>query len=268
MIETDSMNFVIAIAFTTGMIMLVVTAFAYHLVVSGRSLQQTQEKLKALAATLSETEERERKRIAEDLHDRVGEILAASSRNLDELMKQSPSEEFRHELGALRQRLDELKKGTSNLIFALIPSVLYDIGFAEAVEDVAEDFSKQYRLAIRIENNLQHYPANQEVATFLLKAIREFMRNAINHGGAKEIIVTLRNGQYTVEVIAEDNGSGFTAGSNDLMLKKDSGFGLFNIKTRAEYYKGGIRIAASSTLGGARTSVWTPLSLPEENQPR
>lgn len=148
MIEMKSMQFVIAIAFTIGMIMLVVTAYAYHFVVSGRRLQQTQEKLKALAATLSETEERERKRIAEDLHDRVGEILAASSRNLDELMKQSPSDEFRHELGALWQRLDELKKGTSNLIFALIPSVLYDIGFVEAVEDSAADFSKQSALSI------------------------------------------------------------------------------------------------------------------------
>jgi signal transduction histidine kinase len=267
-IETDSMNFVIAIAFITGMIMLVITAYAYHLVVSGRRLQQTQEKLKALAATLAETEERERKRIAEDLHDRVGEILAASSRRLDELMQQSPAPEFRSELGALRQKLDELKKGAGNLIFALIPSVLYDIGFVEAVEDTAADFSKQHRIAIDVENHLQHHPANQEIATFLLKAIREFMRNAVNHGRASKILVTLKNGDHTVEVIVEDDGPGFTAGPNDLMLKKDSGFGLFNIKTRAEYYQGGIRIAASSTLGGARISVWTPLSLPEENQSR
>lgn len=55
MIEMESMQFIIAIAFITGMIILVVTAYAYHFIVSGRKLHQTQEKLKALAATLSET---------------------------------------------------------------------------------------------------------------------------------------------------------------------------------------------------------------------
>ena len=267
MIEMKSTEFVIAIAFTTGMIMLVVGALAFHLVVSGRRLRQQQEKLKALAATLAETEERERKRIAEDLHDRVGEILAASSRNLDELMKQSPAPEFNRELAALRQKLEELKKGAGNLIFDLIPPVLYDIGFVEAIEDLAADFSKRFRLAVTVENNLQDQEVHPEVAIFLHKAIREFTMNAIHHGGADKILIALTPRGQTIEIIVEDNGSGFAAASpHDLMLKKDSGFGLFNIKTRAEFYKGGIRMAASPALGGAWISVWTPLSFAEGDQ--
>ena len=266
MIEMKSTEFIVAIAFTTGMIMLVVGAFAFHLVLSGRRLHQQQEKLKALAAILAETEERERRRIAEDLHGRVGEILAAAARKLEELMKHSPSAEFGHELGALRQNLGELKKGASNLIFDLIPSVLYDIGFVEAVEDLAADLGKRLGLAMAVENELQFPPPNQEIATFLYKAIREFIRNAVSHGGADEILVTLKSGHDRIEVMVEDNGRGFAAGSSDLLLKKDSGFGLFNIKTRAEYYRGGISLSASPHFGGAQISVWTPLVLAEENR--
>lgn len=181
-------------------------------------------------------------------------------------MKQNLSEEFRRELGALREKLDELKKGTGNLIFALIPSVLYDIGFVEAVEDSVTDFSRQYRVAIRVKNNLQNPPPNQEIATFLLKAIREFMRNAINHGGADKIHITLDNGNNTIKIIVADNGAGFRASANELLLKEGSGFGLFNIKTRAEYYKGGIEMAASPELGGARIAVWMPLTFSDEKQ--
>jgi len=384
-IETESMNFVIAIAFTTGMIMLIVGMFGFHLVVSGKRLRKaqrladaaleftpalmtivfdardrvvdlkvrnpaferhfretfigkkkeelsflpmavrnpngseagatagqetnetraplkmpdgnviylewemqdstdntdfriawgfdittellhTQRKLRVLSAISSEAEERERKRIAEDLHDRIGEILITSSRLLDELKKRSPSTELSGRLEALDETIKKFTRGTRSLISDLVPPVLYSVGFAAAVESLALDFKRQHNIAIRVEDALQDYPINQELAIFLYKAVREFIRNAMKHGGADEILISLSRTDHTVAVTVQDNGSGFASASNPLAPNSEAGFGLFNVKNRAEYYNGDVAIAGSTDLGGGKITVWVSQPLRKEGR--
>jgi signal transduction histidine kinase len=219
-------------------------------------LLQTQRKLKVLSAASTEVEERERKRIAEDLHDRIGEILISSSRLITELKKRSPSPEINEGLDELDRTIDKFTRGTRSLIFDLVPPVLYDVGLAAAVESLVVDFKKQYNISIRVVDALQDFPINQEIAIFLYKAVREFILNAMKHGGADEMLVSLTRSDHTLAVTVQDNGSGFAPGANPSTLNTDAGFGLFNLKNRAEYYGGGIAIAGSADLGGGQITVW------------
>ena len=227
-------------------------------------LLQTQRKLKALSATSSVVEERERKRIAEDLHDRIGEIMITSSRLLRELKKKSPSTELSQGLEELGRTIDTFTQKTRSLIFDLIPPVLYSLGFSAAVTAMAVDFKKQHKITIRVEDALPDFQINQEIAIFLYKAVREFILNAIKHGGADEILVTIARTNHTIKVTVQDNGSGFAPASNQLALSTEAGFGLFNVKNRAEYYQGGIDISDSADLGGGQIMVW--VSQPSQEQ--
>jgi signal transduction histidine kinase len=219
-------------------------------------LLQTQRKLKVLSAASSEAEERERKRIAEDLHDRIGEILIASSRLIDGLKKKSSSPEMIQGLDELSGIVARFTQGTRSLIFDLVPQVLYDLGLAEALRSLAENFKRQFNISIRVEEQLQDFQIVPEIAVFLYKAIRECILNAMKHGGADEMLVTLARTNDVIEVAIEDNGSGFTSEADELTAREDAGFGLFNVKTRAEYYHGGIETAESEDLGGGRIRVW------------
>lgn len=219
-------------------------------------LLQTQQKLKVLSAASSEVEERERKRIAEDLHDRIGEILISSSRLINKLKKKSPSPEIDAGLDELDRTIDQFTRGTRSLIFDLVPPVLYDVGLAAAVESLAANFKKQHNISIRVEDALQDFLINPEIAMFLYKAVREFIMNAMKHGGADEMLVSLTCTDHTLAVTVQDNGSGFAPGANSSTLNTDAGFGLFNLKNRAEYYGGGMAIAGSADLGGGQIAVW------------
>ncbi|NUM76395.1 hypothetical protein HUU40_18685 [candidate division KSB1 bacterium] len=219
-------------------------------------LLHTQRKLRVLSAASSEGEERERKRIAEDLHDRIGEILITSSRLLDDLKKKSASPDIRQGLEELDRTIEKFTKGTRTLISDLVPPILYNVGFAPAIEALAVDFKRQYHLAIQLDDGWQEAPVNQEIAIFLYKAVREFIHNAIKHGGADEILISLSREDHQLAVTVEDNGSGFAAEENHFALNTDSGFGLFNVKNRAEYYQGGLEIDNSTKLGGGQIKVW------------
>ena len=224
-------------------------------------LIQSQKKLKVFSASSLEREEQERKRIAEDLHDSIGEILTGSKRALEKLKQDSPSPAFSQEVEAIDRMIDKFTKATRSLIFDLIPPALYDFGLTAAVESLAADMKKSHAVTIRVEPVPQENQPNQELAIFLFKSIRECILNAIRHGGADEMLISLSRSDRAFEVIVQDNGSGFESGTSQLLLKADSGFGLFNMKNRAEYYGGGLEIEESKVLGGAQIMVWVLVEL-------
>jgi signal transduction histidine kinase len=205
-------------------------------------LLQTQRKLKRLSAASSEKDEQERKRIAEDLHDRIGEVLVTSRRLLETLKKKSPSPEFSRGLEELDEAIKKFKRGTRSVISELVPPALYNAGFAAAVDSLVVDFQRQHQIAIRLEDAWQDFSLNQEIAIFLYKAVREFIMNAMRHGGADEILISLTRTDETLAVTVQDNGSGFESETNPLTPGADAGFGLFNVKNRSEYYGGDIAI--------------------------
>ncbi len=221
-------------------------------------LLQKQKKLQALSATSSEDEERQRKRIAEDLHDRIGEILITSARLLENLKKQSPSPEITQGLDELDRTIERFTKGTRAVITDLVPPVLYNVGFVPALAALAEELERRHKITIQIRNEWGDWQVNQELGIFLHKAVREFVHNALKHGGADEILVALTRAEHRLAVSVHDNGAGFAVEASQLTLNTDSGFGLFNVKNRAEYYEGGLAIGASNDLGGGQITVWLP----------
>ncbi len=225
-------------------------------------LLQTQSMLKKLSATSSEKEERERKLIADNLHDRLGEVTVTSQRLMRELKKKSSSPELRQALEELEAVIREFSRGTHSLLHDLAPPVLYNVGLAAALEAYANQFGKQHQLAIRVEDMLGDFFINHDLAFFLYKAALEFLRNAVKHGGADELLISLSCTEQTVAVIVEDNGLGFNAETETPVPNADSGFGLFSIKNRAEYYHGDLLTESSSALGGGKVTVWVTHAAP------
>lgn len=231
-------------------------------------LVQTQQKLKALSANLAEMEEKQRKRIADDLHDQIGEILVTSSRSFQTLKKQYPALAQSEEIDKLSQIIQKFTKATRSLIFDLIPPELFSIGLGASLETLASKLSRQFNITIRVDGAQQECPLDESIALFLHKAAHEFVVNAAKHSGADEILIRLQCTGDFVRVAVHDNGSGFAVGTGELDMKSDSGYGLFTVQNRAEHYDGGLEIAESEELGGGQITVWVPLIRTEENQPQ
>ncbi|MCA9740082.1 MAG: PAS domain-containing protein [Deferribacteres bacterium] len=229
-------------------------------------LLQSQQKLAVLTNKLEQAEEQSRKKIAEDLHDKIGEILIASNRGIARLKRKINSEDAIAGLDALGQSIQQFTTGARSLIFDLIPRALYSLGLGAAVENFATQFSEQHHLSVKVADALQNCQVDQSVAIFLFKAIRESAINAIKHGKASELLITLQHKNQDITISVEDNGCGF-AGKQDLFrLKADSGFGLFNLKNRAEQFKGNIGIEQSEALGGGKITISVPGAITKEEE--
>ncbi len=255
--EADSVKFITAMTFAVSAVLLVVISYAVHVVISNKHLRLARNKLKALTVRLSSAEEQERRRIAEDLHDRIGETLVVSSRSIEELKHKLASDEANRHLDELSQAIQKFMKGTRSLIFDLIPPALYDFGLDVAVESFAANCRDQYPITIQVETDGQGSGLAPNVAAFLYKAVRELVINAAkhSHGDAATIRLNGANQSYTVVVV--DNGVGFDSAQDEAGKTDLGGFGLFNIQVQAEYYGGYLEVDSSRQSGG-RVTICVP----------
>ena len=201
--------------------------------------------LRALAAELSLTEERERRAIAADLHDHIGQTLATARIKLDALGGLRGVEE-------IRTLVDEAIRYTRSLTFELSSPVLYELGLAPALESLAERMREKHGLAVAVEDDGAAKPMDDDVKVVLFKAVRELLMNVVKHSRAGRAEVVLRRVDRAVEIVVEDDGVGFAA------PVERGGFGLFSIREGLRHCGGELAIR-SETGAGTKVLLKAPL---------
>jgi len=209
-------------------------------------IKAKQELLQNISAELVAAEERERKTIAEDLHDSVSQSLAFSisrlkSLNLSDLY--STTDQLLEVLTFLTQAANNIR----SLTFQLSPPLLKDLGFEDSLEWLCEDFFTRYGLKILFKNGLQESVCLDEtVKLTLYRVVRELAMNIVKHARVKsaELNLFLENNYFVV--VLEDKGDGFDVQSS---LENSQRFGLFSIYKRMEAINGSIEIFSEKTKG-------------------
>lgn len=226
-----------------------------HLVTIQKKLMEAERshverKLETLSAELITTEERERKSIAEDLHDSVTQLLALSVSNLKGYNRNHPGQQTLLDVqGYIETALDD----TRSLTFQISPPVLYDFGLEAALQWLAEDISGRNNIEMDCINLLDTpLVLNDYQKVTLYRAVRETMINCIKHSQADYACVTLHQENGTVAIETEDNGKGFIPGQ----IK--SGFGLASLEDRLEGI--GAHIDIVSTPGKGTLITLFPFS--------
>ncbi len=248
-------NIFIAAAAILVLIAVVVTWLAYN----RRKLQEQARLQLAInkqqeitAREVIQAEERERRRIAADLHDGVGQLLSAALMNLNGLFNKTPmSPELQtlsqHSLALVTESYDELRQ----ISHQMIPNTLLKVGLASAVKDMIMRID-QSKMSISLEANGPDSRLDEEIETVLYRVIQESVNNVIKHAGATKLNIQLTKDEEGVAVTIEDNGKGFD------MKQKDKGIGLKNMLTRVQFLKGTIDID-SSPGRGTLVAVFIPL---------
>ncbi len=207
-----------------------------------KKLLQYQEQLRLMASDLAEAEERQRKKIAEDLHDSIGQNLALAQMKLEMLDAQGNGQynsEFKEISGIIQQTI----KDTHTLIFEISPPVLYKLGLAAALQWLCENIQEKHNISCHCSGDDSSYRINENIRTILFRAARELMINCVKHSDAQNIWVNLIFDQKHLILTVQDNGLGFKTTS---ALKKDNGgFGLFNISERISSAGGALTIGTT-----------------------
>ena len=203
-------------------------------------------------------EEEARRRIAREIHDDLGQRLAALGLELRVARRKFPEDgPQRYELDAVAGSLAELAEDLRRLSHDLHPAVLERSGLAEALRDHCAEVERRHGLPVRL--SLQAAgPFPPDLTLGLYRIAQEALANIVRHAGARSVQVTLRTAGGDAHLTVVDDGAGFDPEA----ARGSGGLGLASLDERARLLGG--RCGVTSTPGaGTRIEVAVPLPGPE-----
>ncbi|OQA62149.1 MAG: Signal transduction histidine-protein kinase/phosphatase DegS [bacterium ADurb.Bin270] len=213
--------------------------------------------LQTMASELSLTEERERRRLATNLHDSVSQNLFITKMKVGALRKCETLVNKDEALSEIYGNIDKALSETRTLIFEISPPILYELGLDSALEWLCDTAGKKHEIKFSYSSDMQDRKVDIDVAILIFQTARELINNVIKHSGATEVQVMLRAGKEYLRCVVEDNGSGFDVSTAQQDLGGNAGFGLFNIKERLSYFEGNLLL--ESEIGkGTKATVIAP----------
>ncbi|OGS36359.1 MAG: hypothetical protein A2293_05750 [Elusimicrobia bacterium RIFOXYB2_FULL_49_7] len=217
-----------------------------------------QEKLKSLSLEIALLEERERRRVANYLHDQVSQSLVMALMRLSTLRQEAP-EAMALELDALHELVGHSVEDIRSLTFELSPPLLYDLGYKAAAEWLAEQFQQLYGIPIDVTADSSDAAVDNEVRAILFRATREVLFNTVKHAQATRAKIAVSVDKSVIRVTVEDNGKGFDA-ARLLENKKNRGYGLFSVKEQLANLNGSMTVT-SAPGSGTRVEMAAPLRM-------
>lgn len=223
------------------------------------------ERLQALTRHLDQVQETERRRIAHDLHDDLGQQLTAmryTVARIEQRLAEAPESapELLGDLSALLHGTSASIRGT---VSRLRPRVLDDLGLVPALEWLCEDIEQRSGVPCSFERLGESPPRRLDpgLELVLFRVVQEATTNALKHAEPSAVHVTLRDDGRVVRVTVEDDGRGFDPDA------ETEGFGLLGIRERLRD-RGGLLEIASGPQRGTRISTVVPTpALPAPDQP-
>jgi NO-binding membrane sensor protein with MHYT domain/CheY-like chemotaxis protein/anti-sigma regulatory factor (Ser/Thr protein kinase) len=221
-----------------------------HLVQERTSeLVQSQNRLRAFASELGLTEQRERKRLAVELHDHLQQMLVLGKIKLGQakpLLKVAPgSAEVIKEVDAV---LTKALTYTRTLVSELSPPVLRDHGLAAGLKWVG-DYMKKHDMVVTVTIEQEGLKLPEEQAVLLFQSVRELLMNSWKHAGTGQATVTMQQQSSMLRIEVRDEGKGFELASAETPHDLSSKFGLFSIQERMKALGGTFDIESVAGLG-------------------
>ena len=228
-----------------------------------------QQRLRHVSAELLQTEERERRHIATEIHDRIGQALAVLKIQLGALQAEVDSEDSKKKIDDIRGLLSQTIRDTRSLTFELSPPVLYELGLQAALEWLAEIVRKQSGLEVVVTGDGSDRHLESEKRVLLFRTCRELLLNVVKHAGARGVRVSVNGDGAAILVSISDDGTGFDP---DLLQAGydpfERGFGLFSIREQLRHHGGTFEVDSAPDRGSAVTIVLplAPAGKPEEEE--
>ena len=200
-------------------------------------------------------EENERKRIAADLHDGVGQMMSAAKMNLSVFENEIPfkNEEQKLSFEKLVSLVDESCREVRSVSHQMMPNALLKSGLASAVKEFIEKIdSRIIKVSLHTEGLNERIDSNTE--TVLYRVIQECVNNVLKHSGASHLDISLIKDADGISATIEDNGKGFNSSNKQHF----EGIGLKNIISRVTYLKGSIDFD-SAPGKGTLVAIHVPL---------
>jgi len=229
-----------------------------------RELVSSQSQLRALATEINLAEQRERKRIATELHDHLAQMLVLVRLKLGQA-KQGPALRSAEMIKQAEEVVNDALTYTRNLVAELSQPVLHEFSLFAALRWLAEQMQRyQLHVSVRIEPaDIVRLPEDQAVLVF--QSVRELLMNAVKHAAAKQAFLTVEERDGFLRIVVADQGVGFDllAMATQQPSPMSSKFGLFSIRERMNALGGRLELHSAPGEGTRATLILPRTARPQ-----
>lgn len=231
-----------------------------------QKLQEYQIRLRALASELALSEERERQKIARELHDHIGQILALAKIKLGLLIKNLPGETHQAQASEVFELVTRMVQHVQRLTFELSSLQIYDGDWRAALEELVRELFDPNVHSVEIDITGEEFEVDPSIRTILYRSVRELFYNIFKHAGPCPVFVTFRFESPWITVVVRDHGVGFDVEEFESRPIEARHFGLFSVSERVEF-AGGTFLLDSSPGEGVCVTLKIPVGHPgDENR--
>ncbi|WP_175557869.1 tetratricopeptide repeat-containing sensor histidine kinase [Algoriphagus ornithinivorans] len=202
-----------------------------------------------------ESQEQERRRMAQDLHDGFGQYISALRMYVSQIKSNHTKEEFKTELVSRTDTvLDEMSREISNVVYDLMPATLIRYGLISALEDLAHRINAGQKVRIRIESEKLSERMDELEEINLFRICQEWINNVLKYAKAENITLELSQNDGVARLQILDDGKGFDTG----IFRQSKRNGWKNISTRAELLNGKLELFTEPGRQGTEFLVTFP----------
>ena len=195
-------------------------------------------------------QEAERKRIARELHDSLGQTLTLLQFGLDELDGSLPkSAKLGKQLKVLKELADGLWSEVNRLAWEIRPTALDDLGLETSIRQIIETWGERLKLQFDLHLALNGRRLPSAVETTLYRVLQEAITNIARHAEATRVAVILEASEKEVRMIIEDNGRGFLTNEAEPADKPSKRLGLLGIRERLSLVSGTLEVESEPGCG-------------------
>lgn len=225
-------------------------------------LRVAHRRMRELDSGMALAEERERRRLADQLHDTTIQQLVLAQIVLDRARGATDAGTMEIELARLGGLIDDAIGQLRTLVFDLSPPVLYQLGLFPALQWLAAQMTERWGLPYRCAQVGVTRALPDDLKVTLFQGARELLINVGRHARARRCDVALAFRADSIRLSVTDDGTGVDAADRGIGAGQ-GGFGLFSLRSRTELLGGGLDLSAASG-GGTLAELWLPWSA---NQP-
>lgn len=229
---------------------------------SGKMLIEQRNRLQALSCELLLTEELERRRLATDLHDQIGQSLALCQLKMDMMLQSKPFCCLLNELREVEEMIEKIIQQTRTLTFEISPPLLYEMGIGAALEWLAENIENRHGIRVTVSCQEAMRPLQDRINVLIFRTVRELLLNAVKHSKATFVTIEMWQEDQKMMIMVTDDGIGFQRG----ISMPNTGFGLFSIRERFFSIGGHFKIG-SKPGQGVRASMILPIHTSSDLKP-
>jgi two-component system sensor kinase len=201
----------------------------------------------------------EQKRLAHEMHDDFGQLLAAMKMDISALRQYLPQDDIRvlRHLGSINDLVDAMVTSVRRIVADLPPKILDDAGLFSALKCMAASFEKWHGIAVRLEVEESEPRLELKLATAIYRVIQETLTNVAKHANASLVEAQVACSDKSIALCVRDNGRGMSCAS----IRKPESFGLIGMRERILALGGKISIESGEGAGTTIT-VTVPLDTP------